>query len=534
MTVKLLADWGPQPAGTLFSGTAATETAMVTAKVATTDLTGGEAWRPVLGSRGAGTAAPDRSKIAATIAAAVADNPVILAPWTVPPVWTPSTVYASATYVRGIGAGNTENLFHCSTSGTSAAATGPVGTGLAEQADNTARWIYAGKARSVGTYPLMSTVIPAAVTDQMNGYLCLVPTSARATLGLTRQHLITFQNPIGRWTGGPLIAGFAGTQLDMVGAREGGAPGARTSAGARWCLHFQTNARNWIYIAANDNNTPNRQLRIEVNGRGLTEYSFRMNATAGSALLLDLSTFGPGAKDIRIYGTFSLPEQLFNIYTEADAFIWKPEPRNGLKICFEGDSITQGGSSETTPASELIENVTARLLGIDSWYNNAVGASGCLQTNSGTRTNYPQRLVDVVAENPDIFVIGGFHNDASFSSAERQAAFLAYFQLCRAAMPACTIFVTGTQTLLNESTTATGSADLLTIERDSKIAFDQWGDANAAFIPLLTDLLPFPPQTTAGWFFCSPQGGNANGHPIFRYSRSIAEKIAHGIRQFYR
>jgi hypothetical protein len=46
MTVKLLGSWGAQPAGTLFTSDAATEAAMITAKVATADLTGGVVYAP--------------------------------------------------------------------------------------------------------------------------------------------------------------------------------------------------------------------------------------------------------------------------------------------------------------------------------------------------------------------------------------------------------------------------------------------------------------------------------------------------------
>jgi hypothetical protein len=46
MTVKLLGPWGPQPAGTLYTADATTEAAMVAAKVATSDLTGGIVYVP--------------------------------------------------------------------------------------------------------------------------------------------------------------------------------------------------------------------------------------------------------------------------------------------------------------------------------------------------------------------------------------------------------------------------------------------------------------------------------------------------------
>jgi hypothetical protein len=475
-----------------------------------------------------------RSKIAASIAAASAANPITNDPWTVPPPWQPNTLFNRATCVLGIGAGNTNNIYHCSTTGTTAASVGPVGAINTEINDGTARWIYGGKVRSVGSYPLFSTVIPAAPTDQMDGYLCLLPAASRAALGLTKQWSITFQNQVARWTGGPVVAGLNGTDLEMIGPNESTAASPnRATTSARWCKHFQINARNWLAIAANDGLNPGRNLSIEINGRKLTEYSISIPATAGAILLIDLSKFGPGPKDVRIYGGFVITQQIYTLWTEPEALIWKGAPRNNLKICFEGDSLTQGGSSETTPASELIESVTARLLGIDSWYNNAVGSTGCIQTFSGTRTNYGQRLKDVASENPDIFVIGGFHNDQSFPSAERRVRFLDYYQQARAALPNTFICIEGTQALQGESTTSTVEPSIFNTELDSLFAFNQWGDSNSGFIPLLTDASPFPAQSTAGWFYCSPQGGAVNSHPIFRYNRSIAHKIAEGIKQYF-
>lgn len=56
MTVALLAKWGDQPPGTLFTSDPVTEAAMVTAKVATATLTGAIPWAPAVGSRVIGPA----------------------------------------------------------------------------------------------------------------------------------------------------------------------------------------------------------------------------------------------------------------------------------------------------------------------------------------------------------------------------------------------------------------------------------------------------------------------------------------------
>jgi lysophospholipase L1-like esterase len=58
MTVQLLAKWGDQPPGTLYTSDAATEAAMVTAKVATTSLASALPWTPPGSSPGAAALSP--------------------------------------------------------------------------------------------------------------------------------------------------------------------------------------------------------------------------------------------------------------------------------------------------------------------------------------------------------------------------------------------------------------------------------------------------------------------------------------------
>lgn len=50
MTVALLAQWGEQPAGTLYESDATTEAAMIAAKVATANLAGAIVWVPNVGT----------------------------------------------------------------------------------------------------------------------------------------------------------------------------------------------------------------------------------------------------------------------------------------------------------------------------------------------------------------------------------------------------------------------------------------------------------------------------------------------------
>lgn len=470
--------------------------------------------------------------IRASIASAATRNPVIEDPWTTPPPWTPSTAYYRGQCVTGIGAGNTNNLYHCSVAGTSAASGGPINRILADQDDGGAKWMYAGpKRQGVSSYPFYSSVTPAVPTDEMTGFFATITDAVRTTLGLTRLYQNTFAAKPVRVTGGELYDYFG--FIGVYGSPGTANPDVRDSAGASWCMHFRTNAKRYIALQQNGGFVPNRNFYIEVNGRPIIEYAAVYNNSAGN-LLLDLSFFGPGPKDIKIYSGFFFEQSFATIAVENDAMIWPGQPRNGLTLCVEGTSIEQGGGSDTRPNGDELANLLARLLGIDDWYNNAVGASGCISTNGGTRTNYGQRLKHVVNRNPDIFVIGGFHNDNQFLRSERRAKFLEYLQQVRAALPNCTIVVTGNSILMDEPLTTVLEDTQYQCEVDGKFAFDQFADANSVFIPLLTAAQPFPVSTSNNtWFFSSPQGGNNNGHPTFRYYRSVAQRIADGIRQFY-
>lgn len=69
MTVALLAKWGDQPPGTRYTSDAATEAAMVTAKVATANLAGAVAWVPPGNSPSVGTYEFSAAQAAAVLAA---------------------------------------------------------------------------------------------------------------------------------------------------------------------------------------------------------------------------------------------------------------------------------------------------------------------------------------------------------------------------------------------------------------------------------------------------------------------------------
>jgi hypothetical protein len=468
------------------------------------------------------------------IAAASVSNSVINRPWAKAPDWAPNTAYQQGTVVRGIGAGNTGNLYVCCSTGTSAAGTGPTGRGSTGIFDNTTSWLYIGPAYDDLTLPFWSTVTPASASDVMNGMVAIVAASALAALGITRMYGMTYADPSARVTGGlPVDAGPGFIGIKGVNGGTLAAPTYPVST-SRWCVHFQTDSRKWLFIQPQNVLYPSK-LAVEVNGRMLIEGGNAAYAStlSGGGWLLDMSRFPAGAKDVRVYGIGDVRASVFRLHVGDDELIWKPAARSNLVMAFEGDSITQGGGVGPAINTDWVESLVCRQLGIEQWFNNAVGGTGTISDGNGTKTTYLQRLPDLVAMKPDIVLIGGFHNDNMRSQAEQRAAFLTYLQAVRSSLPNATIFLVPTQMLGNESL-VDGVNSHYQVELNAKWAFDQLNDANACFIPMLTRSRPFPAVTTDGWFYQDALASPFNdAHPTPRYYRSYAQVVVEAIKDFF-
>lgn len=470
--------------------------------------------------------------IRSLIAAASVSNSVINRPWAKAPDWEPNKAYFQGTVVRGIGEGNTGNLYLCAKDGTSGPATGPTGRGNTGIIDNTTAWLYFGPVFSELTVPLWSTVNPAVAGDVMDGHMAISLYANRVALGLTRPYTMSTADPVARVTGGLLED--TGGSVD-VKAPNGGtfAVPVRNSSTRRWCAHFQTDSRKWLAFEPINNIWPMR-FAIEVNGRVLSEGGMVAVAaqTAGGMFMLDMSRFPAGTKDVRIYGRDSIRGVVLRVHVADDELVWRPTTRSNLLMAFEGDSITQGGGLGPACINDWVETLVCRQLGIESWYNNAIGGTGAIATRNGTGATYLQRLPDLVALNPDIVLVGGFTNDSAYTQAEKRAAFLTYLQALRAALPKATLFVVGIQVGGGEAIAAGSNAH--NTELDAKWAVEQLNDGNTCFIPLLTRSRQFPAVTTDGWFYQGTSASPFNDyHPTPRYYRSYAQVVVEAIREYF-
>jgi len=338
-------------------------------------------------------------RLLSAIEAASRTNALNTAPWTQAPTWTASTNYGYGQTVRGAVAGSTTNLYMCcgipgtpsSNAGVSAASGGPTGVGPALITDGTCVWLYVGQAESTGTKPLYSTVVPAASTDVMNGYLTVVSRTVLSTIGLSQSYPLTATNSPVELFGCVLsdektpVPKNSNTALYPI----------RSSSVIKYVARFITNSKKWVAL---DTQAPlyryGASIRaIKVNGRLLSESALLMYNDGSTALvsagawLLDVSGFPPGDKVIEVFGHGNVGDFARNIVVQADEFVYPYTPANNLKMALEGDSITDMTYLSDVDCRARMDWALGELLGIPSVYNNSIGGTGVLNNRPWSCTS---------------------------------------------------------------------------------------------------------------------------------------------------
>jgi hypothetical protein len=273
---------------------------------------------------------------------------------------------------------------------------------------------------------------------------------------------------------------------------------------------------------------------IKVNGQFLSEaggINYKGAEIPAGAYLLDLTTFPPGNKVIEImFNDNPTSNGTFAFAVGDDEFVYPLELSNAFKIALEGDSITDMSSFSPLDIQARPETILGEWLGCQNIYNNCIGGSGLISTNSGTRTNFIQRLPDIVSFGPDLLIVNGCYNDSGSSAAAITAAAVAYLTEVRRVMPRCTIAVTGSHLLAGSSITT-----WTTMENALLAAVNQFADDNTFFIPILT-AQPRLLNSTNGYMY--PISGTpawlTDAHPVAWYYYHIYRYIAGEVVAYYR
>lgn len=494
-----------------------------------------------------GTGAFAASKLRASMEAAARDNPYVNEPVLRAPVWV-----ANATWFSGQVVSSTDgaNAFVCRVAGAGATSgNGPTGSSLAVFSDNVARWEWIGPIRGLG-YPVASATAWAAGTayntigtlatssDGYNVYISRsVGTSAAAPsvgpVGFNPGEIIqdgtvtwqwygilaskpfvsfvtptditnaipqavtkvpTLANPVFKWEGGVLeVTTGSGGGIDIVGPNIGSTASPTLLGGPGASVSFWYNGQRMGLRGPNAVYPGAPAFILEVNGRRIQDGQFLHPGALinPGGVLLDLGAFGAASdKKVRI-----VTNSAFNvlcskqIIIEPTATVWTDTTTTGaFSITAEGDSLTQGGNfSPYRPGDDWLSYVAANL-GATAHANMAVGSTGFISDGGGAKTTYMQRLPRLALTNPDIFLIGGNHNDVGYPAADQVAACQAYFAAARAALPSALIVVFGNNLLRDEMSPSAGYTAQVVAETNLKTAFDSWADPNSMFVPILTSV----------------------------------------------
>lgn len=466
------------------------------------------------------------------ITAAEFNNPVAAVPWCAPPLWTINTPYVVGSTVRN-GAEN--NIYVCTSAGTSAASGGPLADTPAGITDNTCTWLYVGRSREQTVVPIYSSVVPAADADRMNGFTTAIMNSSLTALGLVNSYSNTTTMRVGTFFGGSVA--FDGALAAVLGTNSGLPGTPRPFTNARGGLHFQTDARRYLYLQPTTH-TRDRFV-IEINGRPIMPGNYSFTSSLGSGgTLLDMTRYGTDVKDVKIYAPGNLNSVVQNIIVQHGELVLTPPRKSDVVLCIEGNLLWRGANLGVIYQPYFIEQLIAKQLGIEHFYINAFEASAANHNSNNSFTRYIERLDAIVALNPDILIIGGFYYDNSFhtpDTAASAARLLQYLQVSRAALPNCTFVVMGTSCFRGDSLSI--GAPLSLQELAANTVFNSWQDSNSIFIPILNRIAPETPLQLSGadgWNF---QGGGAapfdSLHPLFRFYPQLAAIVVRAIREFF-
>lgn len=272
---------------------------------------------------------------------------------------------------------------------------------------------------------------------------------------------------------------------------------------------FSTRSKR-VFIGGPGGYSP-QQYGVEVNGKPLYDLGvFNNPATLAGGNCGILLTFP--TRELRTFWVqMPYDAEFQGVVVDAGEKISKPNISD-VRITFEGDSLTENAANAGAfYRSGTWPEKVGRRLGIRSVWNASIGGTGFVSPgSSNVPLTHPRRMQVVIDSKPDLVVVGGAHNDGSFTSAARVAAFTLWYQTVRAALPGTVILFFGTTPLLGESSsTYIDSTDVdLKAVVDAAIAA---GDALVGFIPTVDKTgARWVPDGTIGPNYSSNIG---DGHP---------------------
>ena len=473
------------------------------------------------------------ARVQSGISQAAKGNALIDLPYAPPPIWSAQSVYMQGDVVRGLGADASHQYIAWDATGKSAAdGSGPQGMKSSAITDGGVTWYYTGEVRATqidSALPQIRWGLRADMLKEMSNYQTLEP-SVLAPLAFYSGGLVESEPSIANRS----VVTVRGSNLGTAQLPVYRYPS--TASMTFWTDSDQVVLGSFNAVYAR------QRLVLEVNDRRMSDS--QVAVTPGSGF------FNPGGfqidfrdssvkgkpKKIRVLTTDGFAVTAAQVYIESGKKLWTEANPNRWKLAVEGDSLTEGGyHSPYQPGQDWVSQV-GTLLGCDDVANMAQGGTGFISDNFGQKTTYMQRIERFASLNADVYVIAGNHNDLSYPSADQIQAALRYFKKLRELQPKAVIVVFGVNPLQGESSDSGGVRNA---ELNLKVAFDQWADDNAYFVPIATD--PNGPWITGTGSVDAPKGdGNKDlfytskdGHPLQRGVDYFAQRYAQALKNIF-
>lgn len=409
-------------------------------------------------------------KIMAAARVAAASNSITNAPWNAAPAFASGSPYGAGSVVS-----NANNIYACVTfqvSPGNAGVTAPTGTSTIPVSDGTLLWTYQGGAPTAAPAydaPVVTmTTVPGGLTKNF-------PTVTGGVIQSTFTYVGGTPTILG--AGVVMNSTFDGTNQVCQFNRLG----------------FSTDAPQ-VFINLSGGTLPYIPYSVEVNGR-FTSPGPIVPATAGASngILLDWSgsaALGRKVRDVTLHLIQrSNQKTLLGVNVDPLSRVWPLQNPNRYRICIEGDSLLIGAGAQDTKNLFPVGNVSGRwtisdvfagLIGCDDVVNGGITSTGFV--NPGTTNTYIQRLPTLAAQNPNVLVVMGNHNDTSYTSNQRQSAITAYLQAARAALPNAIIVMFGPWPEVQSGVTAMQNCDT-----DMYTAVKAFNDPYVVFYSLMAD-----------------------------------------------
>jgi hypothetical protein len=466
------------------------------------------------------------STVKASVAASAASNSVINQPLIAPAAWVGSTAYQTGQSVTNNG-----NAYVCSVAGTSAVSGGPTGVGTAPQTDNTVTWQYWGP---TWTSSALAPTVTVTATRYSTG-IYYGNTANTNSLGATNiKDSTNFTLSPGNDGGG------IGNSYLWTSGILGTAQFVTDAPALQIVVQATTNPGLCVYVGSPGSVlSPVALGIIAPNPSGYNYYQLVFADRRPRQFLVEMPS-GISSNGIQtFYGV---------ICNDTVSKVSAPN-KAAFTMGLVGTSYFTGNQTLSATAALGIAPQIAKLMGCTTyWIDEKGGGTGYVTPNISSIFGSPSRIAALAAQNPNVVVYSGAGiNDYTYSAianvtggasganalAIEQAAALACYQACRAALPNALILVIG-----SEAGSTGPSAAVFNMELAVSNAVAQFNDPYCIYIAQSAATAPKAFISGTGTVAATNGTGNSDVyvasdgiHTVQDGSNYLAQRSVNAIRQ---